>query len=98
MAAAEGLRRSVKGLSEVEFRERFGTEEACRQALFEMRWREGLTCPRCGGSSFCRLKARRLFQCNWCKKQVGGFWNEEQRLKRSGSERLCQAPRAGPAP
>ena len=70
MAAAEGLRRSVKGLSEVEFRERFGTEEACRQALFDVRWREGLTCPGCGGSSFCRLKTRRLFQCNRCKKQV----------------------------
>jgi hypothetical protein len=25
MASAEGLRRSVKGLSEIEFRERFGT-------------------------------------------------------------------------
>ena len=70
MAAAEGLRRSVKGLSGVEFRERFGTEEACRQALFDMRWREGLTCPGCGGSSFCRLRTRRLFQCNRCKRQV----------------------------
>ncbi len=70
MAPAEGLRRTVQGLSEAEFRERFGTEEACREALFEMRWREGLTCPGCGGSSFCRLKTRRLFQCNRCKKQV----------------------------
>ena len=41
MAPADGLRRSMKGLSEAEFRERFGTEEACREALFEMRWREG---------------------------------------------------------
>jgi len=70
MAPAEGLRRSVKGLSEAEFRERFGTEEACRQALFEMRWRDGLTCPGCGGSSFCRLRTRELFQCNRCKRQV----------------------------
>jgi hypothetical protein len=46
------LRRSVRGLSEPEFRERFGTEEACRKALFEMRWREGPTCPTCGGRSF----------------------------------------------
>ena len=38
---AAGVRRSVKGLSEVEFRERFGTEEACRKALFEMRWARG---------------------------------------------------------
>jgi len=70
MAPADGLRRSIKGLSEAGFRERFGTEEACRQALFEMRWREGLTCPGCGGSSFCRLRTRELFQCNRCKKQV----------------------------
>jgi ISXO2 transposase-like protein/transposase-like zinc ribbon protein len=70
MAPAEGLRRSVKGLSEAEFRERFGTEEACRQALFAMRWRDGLTCPGCGGSSLCRLRTRELLQCNRCKRQV----------------------------
>src|SRR5215213_8384247 len=70
MATAEGLRRSVKGLSEAEFRERFGTEEACRKALFEMRWREGLTCPACGHRGFCRLRTRELFQCNRCKRQV----------------------------
>jgi transposase-like protein len=60
----------MRGLSEAEFRERFGTEEACRRALFEMRWREGLTCPGCGGRSFCELKTRKLFQCNRCKRQV----------------------------
>src|SRR5215218_3693822 len=70
MATADGLRRSVKGLSEAELRERFGTEEACRAALFEMRWREGLTCPARGGRSFCRLRTRELFQCNRCKRQV----------------------------
>src|SRR5215213_7035569 len=70
MAAAEGLRRAVKGLSEAGFRERFGTEEACRAALFEMRWREGLTCPGCGGRSFCELTTRKLFQCNRCKRQL----------------------------
>src|ERR671929_1407489 len=70
MAPADGLRRSIKGLSEVEFRERFGTEEACRQALFDLRWREGLTCPACGHRGFCRLKTRALFQCNRCKRQV----------------------------
>ena len=70
MATAEGSRRAVKGLSEAEFRERFGAEKACRQALFAMRWRDGLTCPGCGGSSFCRLRTRELFQCNRCKRQV----------------------------
>jgi transposase-like protein len=70
MASAEGLRRAVKGLSEPEFRERFGSEDACRAALFEMRWREGLVCPGCGGRSFCELRSRKLFQCNRCKRQV----------------------------
>jgi transposase-like protein len=70
MAAVAGLRRWLKGLSEATFRERFGTEEACRKALFEMRWREGLTCPGCGHQGFCALKTRKLFQCNRCKKQV----------------------------
>ena len=71
MAPADGLRRSMKGLSEAEFRERFGTEEACRGALFEMRWREGgLACPGCGHRGFCQLRTRKLFQCNRCKRQV----------------------------
>jgi transposase-like protein len=70
MATAESLRRVVKGLSEAEFRERFGTDGACREALFDMRWRDGLTCPACGGRSFCELTARKVFQCNRCKRQV----------------------------
>ena len=70
MAAADGLRRAMRGLSEAAFRERFGTEDACREALFGMRWREGLTCPACGHRGFRRLKARQLFRCDRCKKQV----------------------------
>jgi transposase-like protein len=70
MAAADGLRRAMRGLSEAAFRERFGTEEACREALFGMRWREGLTCPACGHRGFCQLRTRKLFQCNRCKRQV----------------------------
>src|SRR4051795_4670992 len=70
MASADGLRRAVRGLSEAAFRERFGPEEACREALFDMRWREGLTCPACGGRGFCRLTTRKVFQCNRCKKQL----------------------------
>ena len=70
MASAGGLRRLARGLSEAGFRERFGSEEACRAALFEMRWREGLTCTGCGGRGFCELKTRKVFQCNRCKKQL----------------------------
>jgi transposase-like protein len=70
MASAEGLRRAVKGLSEAAFRDRFGTEEACREALFHMRWREGLSCPACGHRGFCALGTRKVFRCNRCKKQL----------------------------
>src|SRR3954447_279085 len=70
MAAAEALRRSVRGLSEAAFRGRFGTEAACREALFGMRWREGLTCPACGHRRFFELRTRKVFQCNRCKKQL----------------------------
>src|SRR5215203_2999570 len=70
MVMAAGLRRVLKGLSEAAFRERFGSEEACRKALFEMRWRQGLSCPDCGHRGFCQLKTRKLFQCNRCKRQV----------------------------
>src|SRR3954467_591154 len=70
MASADGLRRAVKGLSEAAFRERFGTEAACPEALFARRWREGLTCPACGHRGFCQLRTRKVFQCNRCKKQL----------------------------
>jgi ribosomal protein L37AE/L43A len=70
MAATDGLRRAMKGLSEAAFRERFGSEEACREALYGMRRREGLTCPACGHRGVCRLRTRELFQCNRCKRQV----------------------------
>src|SRR6187397_2168087 len=62
MAAADGLRRAMRGLSEAAFRERFGTEAACREALFAMRWREGLACPACGHRGFCALTAGTVFQ------------------------------------
>src|SRR4051812_21801672 len=70
MASADGLRRAVRGLSEAAFRERFGTEAACREALFRMRWREGLTCPARGHRGFCALRTRKVFQCDRCKKQL----------------------------
>ena len=70
MASADGVRRAVRGLSEAAFRERFGSEEACREALLAMRWREGLACPACGHRGFCALKTRKVFQCNRCKRQL----------------------------
>jgi hypothetical protein len=36
MGTESGLRRRVSGLSEAEFWQRFGTEEACRAVLFQL--------------------------------------------------------------
>lgn len=35
------------GLSMFEFLDRYGTEQKCEDAVFEMRWPEGFVCPRC---------------------------------------------------
>ncbi len=59
-----------KGLSEPKFRELYGTEELCREALFKWRWPEGFRCPSCGGRSCCEIKSRKVYQCAGCKHQV----------------------------
>ncbi len=59
-----------KGLSLRAFLQRYGSESQCEQALCRIRWPRGLDCPACGSSSFCRLRSRRLLQCNRCKRQV----------------------------
>ena len=71
MGMESGLRRRVQGLSEADFRARFGSEEACRAMLFELRWGQGWSCPACGHGRCAELKTRALYQCNSCKHQVG---------------------------
>ncbi len=71
MGTESGLRRRVQGLSEAEFRARFGTEAQCRAALFALRWGKGWVCPACGHGRCAELKTRALYQCNRCKHQVG---------------------------
>ena len=71
MYAKDGLRRRVMGLSEADFRRRFGTETQCRAALFQLRWGKGWVCPACGHGRCAELKSRTLYQCNRCKHQVG---------------------------
>jgi len=41
----------VRGLSEAQFREAYGTEERCRAVVEELRWPEGFVCPLCGRSA-----------------------------------------------
>jgi transposase-like protein/ribosomal protein L37AE/L43A len=59
-----------KGLSVLEFLDRYGREEQCFRALVDMRWPHGFVCPHCGGRRHSFLGARRLWQCSACRKQT----------------------------
>ena len=52
-----------------EFRQRFQTEEACEEFLFEQRWPEGFVCTKCGGHGCYRLRGRREYVCRQCRRQ-----------------------------
>ncbi len=70
MAGSVDLKRLAKGLSEVAFRQRYGTGEPCREAPFAMRWGRGWRCQGCGHERHAALKQRAVLQCNRCKRQV----------------------------
>jgi hypothetical protein len=53
----------------LEFEERFASEEACREYLFQLRWPEGFRCPHCGGARTWETK-RGLYRCTRCDVQV----------------------------
>ena len=61
-----------KGLSDARFDEMYGSEEQCHAALVQLRWPDGFECPDCRGHGHCLVNrgARRLFQCNACRKQT----------------------------
>jgi transposase-like protein len=54
----------------LELQNKFGTEEACLDHLFRLRWPEGYTCPRCGSKRHYFHSTRKLYQCAECEYQV----------------------------
>lgn len=61
-----------RGMSLLDFVDRFGSEEQCIQALFYRRWPNGFCCPRCSAALFYRLttSGRPLYQCQACRHQA----------------------------
>jgi transposase-like protein len=49
--------------------ERYGNEGKCRAYLEELRWPNGIACPRCGSTSISRVLDRDQFDCNSCRYQ-----------------------------
>jgi hypothetical protein len=60
----------VRGLSEAQFREAYGTEERCRAVVEQLRWPTGFVCPLCGGTAGKWLSTRPKIQCRACRHQV----------------------------
>lgn len=54
----------------LEFQQRFGTEEACREYLFASRWPDGFICPACGDGSAGEETRRHLWICTACGHQA----------------------------
>jgi len=57
-------------LTILEFQQRFGTEEMCREYLFCSRWAEGFICPGCGARDAGAETRRHLWICIACGRQT----------------------------
>jgi transposase-like protein/ribosomal protein L37AE/L43A len=57
-------------LTILEFQQRFGTEDACREYLFASRWPDGFICPACGGRDAGAKTRRHLWVCTACGRQT----------------------------
>ena len=53
-----------------QFRDRFATENDCKNYLYKLRWPNGFICPQCGCHEFSFVKRRKLFQCSHCRHQT----------------------------
>ena len=53
----------------MELEQRFSSDEACRQYLFDLRWPCGFSCPRCGHHVAWHM-SRHLYLCASCRFQV----------------------------
>jgi transposase-like protein len=47
----------------------FSDLDICTEFVAKLRWPDGPVCPRCGGTEYSYLTARRLWKCKACKKQ-----------------------------
>jgi hypothetical protein len=41
-------------------------EEACKNALFRIRWPQGFSCAKCGGARYYLVSSRDLYECTHC--------------------------------
>ena len=59
--------KTIKAPTLRQFQDRFPTEDACLDHLFQVRYGTDFTCPKCERpAKYSRVKGRRSYQCNWC--------------------------------
>jgi transposase-like protein len=60
-----------EAMTMMEFTERFGNEESCREYLYKTKWSEGFICPKCKvkDEPF-QIVSRNLYQCKHCTHQT----------------------------
>ena len=61
----------AENMTLMELYERFTTDEACLEYLYEKRWPNGFACPKCGviDEPF-NISSRKLYQCKHCNRQT----------------------------
>ena len=58
---------TIKPLTIREFFKEFPDDETCLQHLFNVRFGQGYSCPKCERpSNWYRIKAERAYSCQWC--------------------------------
>jgi len=57
-------------LSFFEFKNKFNSEQSCREHLFQLRWPNGFVCPKCGHTECYSLKTRPVHECKKCHYQA----------------------------
>jgi ribosomal protein L37AE/L43A len=58
----------VYSKSILEFRERFATEQACRDYVAKLRWPQGFVCPSCQTTKSWKMKSE-IYWCSTCHYQ-----------------------------
>ena len=59
----------TEGMNLIALMEQFASDDRCREYLEELRWPEGVECPRCKSKSISRIHERRQFDCDSCRYQ-----------------------------
>jgi transposase-like protein len=71
-------------ISFMDFKNKFNSEEACREHLFKMRWPDGFICPKCKHDRCYIISTRNLYECTECHYQASvtaGTVMEKTRIK-----------------